>query len=429
MIRKSPAEQKILTEDHDLLIPLAISANVIANRSQRYDARRQRGTVDHAQALGQHGGGHPRLERTARRPTADLAPCGQSTCPDFTFLNYETGYQPPTSLGAFVRAGDAGSTDQTLAWLCASQPLASTPSTSARSTWTSTEAEPAEQVFKNGLASSGSASVGLPQHRHFPSHHPAISGLDRGRLAGHAGAEARSVRSLCWRQHARRLASPTSTGRRLAYYGMADASLQNASGAFVAPNAASIMAGLGDGSWDANGMWTPNYTNTSDAAAYAMPTVMYAVVPRATLPAAEVDALQQTVTSILAVTTNQNASLKAGLLPLPADVAAMANDEAAHGIGNGSYEAPYPHSGASSTSGSSGSSGYSKLVLVLRLVAERQRPAVRLVARGGRARAPRPDAVVEPHLWSVLLDCLRVPDAHPRHRRRRAACSRWSASP
>jgi hypothetical protein len=353
---QSVEEQKILTADHDLLIPLAISANVIANRSQRYDTNNNVEPWTTLKLSANMVAGILTGAYGASSDT-DLAPCGQSTCPDFTFLNYETGYQPPTSLGAFVRAGDAGSTDQTLAWLCASQPLQYTFNFGS-TILTSTESQPAEAVLKNGLASSGTLPSGCLNTDDFPSIIPPSVGwtevsspdtqaLKLAQFVPSAGVSTASAgfADLNWSE--------------AEYYGMADASLQNASGAFVAPNAASIMAGLGDGSWDENGMWTPNYANSSDAAAYAMPTVMYAVVPRATLPAAEVTALQQTVTSILAVTTNQSASLKAGLLPLPADVAAMANDEAAHGIGNGSYEAPYPHSGGSSTSSSSGSSGYS----------------------------------------------------------------------
>jgi hypothetical protein len=352
---QSPEEQKILTEDHDLLIPLAISANVIANRSQRYDVNanvepwtsvKLSANMVAGIITGAYGSSSD----------ADLAPCGASTCPDFTFLNYENGYQPPTSLGAFVRAGDAGATDQTFAWLCASQPLQYTFNFGTISL-TSTESMPAEQVLKNGLANSGTLPSGCLDTDDFPSIIPPSIGwtevsspdtqaLKLAQFVPSAGVSTASAgfADLNWSE--------------AAYYGMSDAALQNASGAFVAPTPASVMAGLGDGSWDENGMWTPNYANSSDAAAYAMPTVMYAVVPRATLPAAEVNALQQTVSSILAVTTNQNASLKDGLLPLPADVAAMANDEAAHGIGNGSYEAPYPHSGGSSSSSSSGTSGY-----------------------------------------------------------------------
>ena len=55
---QSVQEQKILTADHDLLIPLAISANVIANRSQRYDTNANVEPWTNPQALGQHGGWH-----------------------------------------------------------------------------------------------------------------------------------------------------------------------------------------------------------------------------------------------------------------------------------------------------------------------------------------------------------------------------------
>jgi len=353
---QAPAEQAILQKDNDLLIPVAISANVIANRSQRTDAGSNiepwtTVKLSANMVAGILSGSY------GSSSTADLAPCQGSTCPDFAFLNFEPGYGPPTGLGAFVRAGHAGTTDQTLAWLCASPALSFTFDFGSFHR-TSTEALTAEQVLKNGLASAGNVPSGCYNSDTFPSIIPPSNGWTE---VGSPDTQALKLAQYV----------PAAGGGQAnagfanlnwsiaAYYGMSNTALQNASGAFVAPTAGSVLAGLGDGTWDANGMWSPTYTNTADANAYAMPTVMYAVVPRAGQTAASLAELRGTVSEILSTTTNPNATLKAGFLPLPAAVATMANDEVAHGIGNPTYEAPYPGTGTSSSPGSNNGSGSS----------------------------------------------------------------------
>jgi hypothetical protein len=75
-----------------------------------------------------------------------------------------------------------------------------------------------------------------------------------------------------------------------AYAGLPSASLQNASGNFVAPSAASVDAALADTTMDANGVVAYNYNNVNDPNAYPMPEVTYAIVSTAPQSAADAQA-------------------------------------------------------------------------------------------------------------------------------------------
>jgi hypothetical protein len=107
-----------------------------------------------------------------------------------------------------------------------------------------------------------------------------------------------------------------------AFYGLSSASLENASGHFVAPTISSLEAaattGLtacpaGDLSCPA-GTYSINYGNT-DRAAYPMPDITYAVVPTSTLPYDQAQAIKHMLTNL--VTYAHGSSLPAGYAPLP----------------------------------------------------------------------------------------------------------------
>ncbi len=91
-----------------------------------------------------------------------------------------------------------------------------------------------------------------------------------------------------------------------AFYGLSSASLENASGHFVAPTIPSLEAAAstaltacptGDLSCPA-GTYSVDYSNT-DPAAYPMPDITYAVVPTATLPYAQAQAVTHLLTNLV----------------------------------------------------------------------------------------------------------------------------------
>ena len=105
------------------------------------------------------------------------------------------------------------------------------------------------------------------------------------------------------------------------FYGLNDANVQNASGAFVAPTAASLEAaandlkpcGADDLTCPAN-TYAVNYGNT-DPAAYPMPVVTYAVVATTPQPVAAATTLKNLLTNL--VNFSHSGSLPFGYAPLP----------------------------------------------------------------------------------------------------------------
>ncbi|HMD47430.1 MAG TPA: hypothetical protein VKG43_14800, partial [Acidimicrobiales bacterium] len=102
------------------------------------------------------------------------------------------------------------------------------------------------------------------------------------------------------------------------YYGLDPAALQNAAGAFVQPTATSIYAALGDATRDpTTGAFIPNFNNTSDPAAYPLPSVIYAVVKKGAVPAAEATQVNLALNQILDLTAGAHTSqLPGGFVPL-----------------------------------------------------------------------------------------------------------------
>jgi hypothetical protein len=105
-------------------------------------------------------------------------------------------------------------------------------------------------------------------------------------------------------------------------YGLLPASLQNAAGQFVQPDETSIDAALADATTNADGTLSPNFKNTTDAAAYPLPMVTYALVSTAPQSTeAEAQQLQDALTNLVTYSHAGGAGyvdpLPAGYEPLP----------------------------------------------------------------------------------------------------------------
>ncbi len=113
-----------------------------------------------------------------------------------------------------------------------------------------------------------------------------------------------------------------------AFYGLNEASLQNASGNFVAPTTSSIEAGLAAAqpcttvspTCPAN-TYQFNYSNP-DPTAYPMPDITYAIVPTAPQSAATTSAIRNLVTNLIDFSTS--GALPSGYYPMPAVMATAA---------------------------------------------------------------------------------------------------------
>ncbi len=118
------------------------------------------------------------------------------------------------------------------------------------------------------------------------------------------------------------------------YYGMNVAALQNAEGAFVQPTATSLEAGLNDATKNADGSFTM-VNSTTDAAAYPMTSVVYAVVPTAPMASADAAAVTELLTQLLNMTGaggSANSTLPDGFVPLTSAVTAQATADIAKDI-------------------------------------------------------------------------------------------------
>ena len=83
------------------------------------------------------------------------------------------------------------------------------------------------------------------------------------------------------------------------YFGLNSANIQNAAGIFVPPSQSSIDAALADATSGPNGILQYSYDNSSDAAAYPMPLVTYALVSTKSQPAATAQAEGDLLTNLV----------------------------------------------------------------------------------------------------------------------------------
>jgi hypothetical protein len=149
-------------------------------------------------------------------------------------------------------------------------------------------------------------------------------------LAQAPSGQAKSIRTWAYSDSSAFVPGPGALPRvafgvmdtsQASFYGLNAAGVQNASGAFVTPNTASLEAAANDLSpcsvddltCLAN-TYTVNYGNT-DPAAYPMPVVTYAVVPNAPQPAASATAVKNLLTNLL--NFSHTGSLPFGYAPLP----------------------------------------------------------------------------------------------------------------
>jgi hypothetical protein len=235
-------------------------------------------------------------------------------CPAMQAVNAPSGFLPPSFYWGIVRSDNSGVTDELLSWLCAAQdhsvPIAGQ---------TDTEAKTAAQVLAAAPWANKSQNATCPTG---DDQFPALSGTGDWAAENSPAAQARDVlNELADEVPSRDASFATMNWYEALYYGLNVAQLQNAAGQFVAPTAQSVDAALADATVNtSDGVLTNTYTNSSDAAAYPTPVVIYAVVPAD--PSSAAAAIGTELRSILAVTTAADGSgIPPGLMPLPSKLA------------------------------------------------------------------------------------------------------------
>lgn len=136
------------------------------------------------------------------------------------------------------------------------------------------------------------------------------------------------------------------------FFGLLPASLQNAAGAFVAPTVQSVNDALNDATTNPDGTLSPNFDDTSDAGAYPLPMVTYALVSTSPQPSqTQATQLKNLLTNLVGYDHNDGTSS----FPLPAGYYPMSDSMYSTALTDISNDIV----GSGGSSGSGGSGGAS----------------------------------------------------------------------
>ncbi len=345
---ESPDQQAALAKGNLALIPLALTANAVAFDAQLYQGglyyplTQMELTPTMAAGLltnaSNYGGTSFSVDDNDPCSGPSEAPGGGCASPSpclggaygggcslYLQLNYLSGFNQFVQFTAAQRSDNTGATDQLFTWLC------NAPIVPLDFGTNPTEKMSAAQELEVGLSApnsppvttcpSGVDQVPVPAHaspQFQTAHVPNVqwsdvvkemTGLNPGAAAGFADmnwAEAR-------------------------YYGMSAAALQNAAGTFVAPDAQSLDAAVSDATHNPDGSLT-FHNLASDPAAYPMPSIIYAAIPKNLTPGPATDAMGIVLDAILSMTgagAPGNSSLPQGFVPLPQSLTTQAQNDLA----------------------------------------------------------------------------------------------------
>ena len=146
------------------------------------------------------------------------------------------------------------------------------------------------------------------------------------------------------------------------YLGLQTAGQLNAANTFTLPTAQSLDAAVADSTLNPDGTLSTSYSNSTDAAAYPMPAVIYAVVSTDSMPAQEKTDIQGALNQLLDVTGGSStANLPNGYVPLPASLYKQATAEVSDAVGNPNFKITdvLPQLAGATTTGTTPSSSFS----------------------------------------------------------------------
>lgn len=354
---EDPAQQKYLSAGKYDVIPVALTANVVAFLGEETD---QNSVVYPQSSLklsanmvagimtslykGQYSSDIYQCSKCSIPPCFGTEPV---TCSLFVVANYVSGFKSAFQYGAYPRADQAGITDAMMHWICSAPagviPLSGKPVI---------EPQTAAQTFLAGLAAGGNPSPTntcpvtdqVPPLTNsggaywVPSTSPSdqlkwLSAVLPNLGSNVQGQDVFAPMNWAWAQ----------------YLGLNTAALQNASNAFVGPTPASIDAAVADATSNPDGTITPKYVDTgsaNSAASYVLPAVIYAVVPQGA-STSDLQSSQSLLNNILDVTGGKDvSSLPSGFVPLTSGLYQQAQNQVA-----ALYKAPPPTNGNKSGGG------------------------------------------------------------------------------
>jgi hypothetical protein len=314
----------------------------------------------------------------------------------FDFLDAQpSGILPPTQFGSFMSGVAIGASAQVTDWLCRqpNAPFTVTVLTHGKKTKkkkqpppTATEVSVKDKAASTTLTTDptpGQSPIWPPTgHPDAPWVYPACASYPRLPDLSSSVAQfgmptspdlqAKAIRGFAYGGGS----VPPSGGSnpplafgamdwsQAAFNGLNVAALQNASGAFVSPSAASITAALKDAvpcpaagtAGCPAGTYSLNYADTTNAAAYPMPLITYAVVPTTPSSHDTAMAIKSFLTDLVSY------SHSGGSIPMPSGYVALPDSlygQATSTIAKITVPPPAPGegNGSSSTTGSGSGSG------------------------------------------------------------------------
>jgi hypothetical protein len=372
---ESSDQQQVLQQGNFKLIPVALTANVVAFKAVSFEdqvlfplnSMDLTPTMAAGLLTGVYGtdSDSDMVECTKSCP---IPPCltpargTKPTCSLLGMLNYQQGFSFPKAYEAFVRSDDAGSTGLLFSWLCnapAESVAVTVPGTS--STFSSSFLEPSTgaSVLDAGFGTFNTPLTSCPATTdQYP---PAAIGSTTGIVyTGYNDPDQQSIKMYAYVNpngggSNAQAAFSTMNWAEARYYGESIASLQNASGAFVAPSTASLDAAVADASLNPDGTLTPNYKST-DPSAYPMTSVVYAAVCADATTTAQATSISEMLNQLLAVTgPTSTATLPDGFVPLTTSLAQQAQSAISTDVVGGAATVP-SSCPAAAGSGSTGSS-------------------------------------------------------------------------
>jgi hypothetical protein len=276
---------------------------------------------------------------------AQLVGCNAKTEAEFNafyMLNPEpTGVEQPGAIGSFFSNTAAGTNYQLSNWMC-SAPNAPFELTVPKKT--GTVQEPVTDI--NNTATGTLTTPPTQSPFWDPTTNPDLwpfktctptsqfPTLSAGSLSQYQPADTPALQAKSIRAYGAsgNLAFGSMDWSEALFSGLNVAALQNASGAFVTPSAASVLAAFNDAKVQPDGTYTFNYDDTGDATAYPMPMVTYAVIPTAGVPASQAQAVTTFLTDMVTYSSGADGTLPGGYVPLPAAVVKTAIQDIAQDV-------------------------------------------------------------------------------------------------
>ena len=341
---ESASQQQFLPAGHFVLIPVAMSALVVAFSAQFYG-----GGTSFPQATynlspnmvaGIFSGLYNRVTSKSDpyecTTTCPFPPCPlPNECSLIGLASTPDGYFPAQSLHAYPLSIQSGQTEQLLKWICTA-PKGTVPFGSTKAEETMTPAE----TLLSGLETGGHPLKKCPAtENQWPAETISSAAWSAG--VGPLG----QLKSLSGAQAPIGAGSAATSGFAYMnwawanYLGLNSANLLTPSNTFVGPNKDSLTNAFAEMSLNKDGTYTLNPAKLKSDTAYPMPSIIYAAVSTDAMPDTRKAQIQSALTAMLEVTGGGHTDqLPAGYVPLPDSLYTQALAEVQHAVGNPNFD-------------------------------------------------------------------------------------------